>query len=40
MTEEMRWKKELKDKSLELKNKIITILSSDSSEWLDQKAKR
>ena len=39
MTEEMRWKKELKDKALELKNKIITILSCDS-EWFDQKAKR
>ena len=39
MTDEMRWQKELKNKALELKSKIITILSCDS-EWFDKKAKR
>merc|ERR1712062_28998 len=38
MTDEMRWQKELKNKALELKSKIITILSCDS-EWFDKKAK-
>ena len=39
MTDEMKWKKQLKDKALELKTKIIAILSSDS-DWFDEKSKR
>ena len=39
MADELKWKREMKEKALLLKNKVLMILAS-SSKWMDAQAKR
>ena len=39
MADELKWKREMKEKSVLLKTKVLTILSK-SSKWMDTQAKR